>query len=135
VSFDEFWAAYPRRAPHANPKAPAAKKYAAAIRAGAKADEIIAGAAGYGVAVSDEDPRYICQAITFLRQERWRDYLPTEEELAAEQQAKADAMTAMGAAVKRGENLSFLDPATLDALIEGGYVTAEQARGAGYKVA
>jgi hypothetical protein len=73
--FEAFWRAYPSRAPHANPKAPAQKRFAAAITSGADPADIIRAAGAYGAAIqaTGTDPRFVAQAMTWLSQERWID--------------------------------------------------------------
>lgn len=75
--FDEFWKAYPKRE-GANPKAPARKAFFAALKAGAMAAEIIAGARA--CAARDRDKigtPFIPQAVKWLRDRRWEDYAAT----------------------------------------------------------
>lgn len=72
--FDEFWHAYPRR-DGANPKEQARKLFTAALKAGAEAGEITAGAREYASRDRDKiGTPYIAQAATWLRQQRWKDY-------------------------------------------------------------
>ena len=73
--FEAFWRAYPPRGLHANPKAPAWKKFVAAIRSGADPADIIRAAGAYGAAIraTGTDPRFVAQAVTWLSQERWTD--------------------------------------------------------------
>jgi len=75
--FKRFWEVFPSRGTAANPRKPAADKFARLLKSGVSADEIIAGAQRYdeverkaGRAGTDK----IAQAITWLNQERWRDY-------------------------------------------------------------
>jgi hypothetical protein len=81
-AFEEFWKAYPRRM-GANPKAPAEKLFAAAVKSGADPAEIIAGATRCAtVDAAKINTEYIPQAVKWLRDKRWRDYLdePAAEE-------------------------------------------------------
>jgi hypothetical protein len=73
--FEIFWQAYPARAPHSNPKKPAREKFEAAVKRGVGPAEMIAGAERYAaqVAAAGTEPRYVAQAATWLRQERWGD--------------------------------------------------------------
>lgn len=73
--FDEFWKAYPSRAAHPNPRKPAAAKFAIAVKAGVDPAAIIAGAKRYAddVRRTATDPQFVCQATTWLNQERWKD--------------------------------------------------------------
>jgi hypothetical protein len=70
-----FWRAYPTRAPHPNPKKPAAQKFVAALKRGIDPAVIIAGAQRYAdyVAREHRDPRYVKQAVTWLSQEEWTE--------------------------------------------------------------
>jgi hypothetical protein len=73
--FDEFWKAYPRRE-GANPRKPALAAFTAKLKAGTDAADIIAGAKA--CAVRDREKvgtPFIPQAVRWLRDERWRDYL------------------------------------------------------------
>ncbi len=73
--FDEFWKAYPKRE-GANPRKPALAVFLAKLKAGATAEEILAGTKA--CAIRDRDKigtPYIPQAARWLRDERWRDYL------------------------------------------------------------
>jgi len=96
-AFEEFWRAYPKR-DGANPRAPAAKKFAAALKAGCQSEEIVAGARAYRSACDAgklTGTPMVAQAITWLNQQRWSDYQaqpppeaepePTPEQLAERQ--------------------------------------------------
>lgn len=81
--FEEFWEAYPKR-DGANPKAPAQKVYAAAVKAGIEQQEIIDGAKA--CAKKDRDKigtPYIPQAVKWLRDKRWGDYKSSVNVVAA----------------------------------------------------
>lgn len=75
ADFARFWAAYPERRP--NPRALAEKEFARAIKAGAAADDLVLAAAGYAAEVKrlGTAMEFVVHAATFLRQQRWRDYL------------------------------------------------------------
>lgn len=73
TDFDAFWAAYPKRTPHSNPKAPARAAYLAARKRGVPRETIMAGVNAYSASVNDSDPKYIAQAVTWLNQKRWED--------------------------------------------------------------
>jgi hypothetical protein len=78
--FEEFWRAYPRR-DGANPKEPAAKLFHAAVKAGEDPDRIIAGARRcVAVEAKNIGTPYIPQAVKWLRDKRWRDYLAEAEQ-------------------------------------------------------
>lgn len=74
--FDAFWKAYPPRMP--NPKALAEAAFAEAVKAGRKAEDLVATAANYAAECKQigTNPAYIPHAATFLRQGRFLDYLP-----------------------------------------------------------
>lgn len=72
--FDRFWQAYPRRPQ--NPRKPAEKLFAAAVKKGAKPDDLIAAAERYAAemaAAGKLNTEFVCQAQTWLRQDRWKD--------------------------------------------------------------
>jgi hypothetical protein len=74
--FEDFWSAYPKR-DGANPKEAAKKKFIAAVKSGADADAIIAGARGYAEELrrtNKLNTSYVAQAVTWLHQQRWPDY-------------------------------------------------------------
>lgn len=75
AEFDEFWAAYPKRTPHANPKHPASLKYLNARQKLKVPREVLLTAAkAYAASVAGKDPEMIAQAVTWLNQRRWEDY-------------------------------------------------------------
>jgi hypothetical protein len=76
AGFEAFWAAYPTRKP--NPRALAEVEYFAAVRAGAEPDALARAAAAYAAECTARGVGndFIVHASTFLRQQRWRDYLP-----------------------------------------------------------
>lgn len=78
--FEEFWQVYPSRGQAANPKKPARDRFNRLIKSGCDPGAIIAGAHRYreaeqrrGTLGTDK----IAQAITWLNQERWKDYAAT----------------------------------------------------------
>lgn len=73
ADFERFWNAYPARTGYANPKKPAADKFASKIRDGTDPEAIIRGAEAYARSVAGRDPKYTAQAMTWLHQERWKD--------------------------------------------------------------
>ena len=86
--FQEFWAAYPHRGKHQDPRKPAQDKWERKVRGGADPSEIIAGAKAYADTVRSEriEPQHVAQAVTWLNQERWEDCKEPEltpEEIAA----------------------------------------------------
>ena len=76
--FDEFWAAYPKRSPHSNPKHPAKLKYVnARTRLNVSHETLMEAVRGYAAAVAGKNPEMIAQAVTWLNQRRWEeDYAP-----------------------------------------------------------
>lgn len=73
--FDLFWKAYPKRS-GANPRAPAQKVFQGFVKAGISADDIIAGAKAHAIAEPEKvGTQYIPQAVKWLRDRRWEDYL------------------------------------------------------------
>lgn len=74
--FEAAWQAYPRR-DGGNPKAPAAKLFRAAVKAGDDPDEIIEGIKRFAVAEQRNiGTPYIPQMVKWLRDRRWLDYGP-----------------------------------------------------------
>jgi hypothetical protein len=75
--FEVFWSLYPKRKPHANPKAPAKLAFAKALKRGIKAEQLHDGARNYAEYCKDRmtDPVFICMASTFLNQDRYEDFL------------------------------------------------------------
>jgi uncharacterized protein YdaU (DUF1376 family) len=72
--FDRFWAAYPHRGEHSDPKKPAREKFARIVRGGLDAETVIRAAARYAATVRARDPEKVAQAITWLNQARWEQY-------------------------------------------------------------
>lgn len=74
ADFEKFWAAYPKRAPHSNPKHPAKLKYVNARRKQNVSHETLMTAVNdYAASVSGKDPQHVAQAVTWLNQRRWED--------------------------------------------------------------
>jgi len=74
MQFGEFWKAYPKRS-GSNPRAPAAKLFIAAVKAGISADDIIAGTKRYATTESAKvGTEFIPQAMKWLRNKCWQDY-------------------------------------------------------------
>lgn len=96
-AFEKFWCIYPSRYPHSNPKKPAREKFERKVKEGATIEGILRGAEGFAVAISvqrrQEGDRFsvrtaICQAVTFLSQERYDQYkAEAEAPLTDEQKA------------------------------------------------
>jgi len=84
-AFNEFWKAYPKR-DGANPKQPASKKFAGALKSGADAESLIAGARRYALECRDRKivgTPMVAQAQTWLNQQRWTDYAPAPAQIRA----------------------------------------------------
>jgi len=77
--FDDFWAAYPKRA-GSNPRKLASQRFIAAINAGYHPQAIIDGARRYADVCRQTgkwQTEYVAQAATWLSQQRWQDeHLP-----------------------------------------------------------
>lgn len=76
--FEEFWKAYPKR-DGANPKQPARKKFASALKSGTSLEEIQQGARRYRAECDAKrltGTSLVAQAVTWLNQARWGDYAP-----------------------------------------------------------
>jgi len=74
--FAKFWSSYPKR-DGANPKFPAEKAFAVAIKSGTAPLEIIEAADRYRSqmrAKGQEGTPYVQQAVNWLKQRRWRDH-------------------------------------------------------------
>jgi hypothetical protein len=77
--FDRFWRIYPSRGDATNPKKPAREKFAKLVARGVDPEQIVAGTEGYRAAMrkqGQDGTRFVAQAITFLNQETWEQYLP-----------------------------------------------------------
>lgn len=81
--FERFWKAYPSRDGAPNPKKPAREKFRLKVRDGALPEDIVHGAESFAASVAlrreKEGGRFdaagaVCQAVTFLNQERYDDY-------------------------------------------------------------
>lgn len=85
--FDLFWKAYPKRS-GANPRAPAEKVFLGFVKAGVGGvggADIIAGAKAHAVAEPEKvGTQYIPQAVKWLRDRRWEDYLSSATSSATE---------------------------------------------------
>jgi len=80
--FEEFWAAYPKRA-GTNSRKEAAERYRRAIVRGVEEAAIIAGAARYAAfcdAEGNTGTQFVQQAVTWLNQEGWtNEYAPSRK--------------------------------------------------------
>jgi hypothetical protein len=96
-AFEEFWKAYPSRSPASNPRKPALEKFRLKVRDGIPAEDILRGVDGFAAAVAQRRTREgdafnpvtaVCQAVTFINQERWEQYTAeAETELTDEERA------------------------------------------------
>ena len=77
AQFEEFWRIKPRRKGD-NPKAACLKAFNKAIKAGAKAEEIIAAARRWAASIPHDraGTEFVPMAVTWLNQQRWDSYLP-----------------------------------------------------------
>ena len=97
-AFEKFWKIYPSRYPHSNPKKPTWEKFQQKIKDGASVEDILRGTRGFAAAINmqhvEEGDRFavrtaICQAVTFLHQERYSGYLPSPEKPLTDEQRAA----------------------------------------------
>ena len=96
-AFEKFWDLYPSRSPASNPKKLALDAFRRKVEAGALVEDILRGVEGFAAAVKQQqrqdgekyNPRgAVCQAVTFLNQERYNDYgTQAEKPLTEEQRA------------------------------------------------
>ncbi len=97
VAFEKFWDAYPSRSPASNPKKLALDAFRRKVEAGVPVGDILRGGERFAAAVRQQQiqdgDRYdsrgaVCQAVTFLNQERYNDYgTQAEKPLTDEQRA------------------------------------------------
>jgi hypothetical protein len=72
-AFERFWKTMPAR-DGSNPKKPAKLRYARIIgKRFATFEELQHGAERYAEAQRGRDPKFVCQVVTWLNQERWKD--------------------------------------------------------------
>jgi hypothetical protein len=98
LQFDSFKKAYPKRGA-SNPWQPAFKLFNAAVKRGADPESIIRAAGGYRAECDNLKTTAtdkVAQAQTWLRQERWRDYLDGTEADEARRAANRAAAEAKG---------------------------------------
>ena len=83
AAFEEFWTAYPKRAPHSNPKHPAKLFYIKArSELNVSHETIVNAAKSYAATMAGKDSQLVAQAQTWLRQRRWEDDHQAPEEIA-----------------------------------------------------
>ena len=97
AAFKKFWDTYPSRSPASNPKKLALDAFRRKVDAGVPVGDILRGVEGFAAAVKQQqrqdgekyNPRgAVCQAVTFLNQERYNDYgTQAEKPLTDEQRA------------------------------------------------
>ena len=76
--FEVFWQAYPK--PQNPDKSPGRQKYIALRKKGVSAEDLLAAARGYAVAMRGTQPRYIKHCATFLGpQQAWKDFISVKE--------------------------------------------------------
>jgi len=90
AGFDEFWAAYPKRTPHPNPKKPAKLKYAAIRKQNVSHETIVNAARKYAKMRENQDPMYTAQAVTWLKQWRFEDDYQVDGGIPSQQFAATD---------------------------------------------
>jgi hypothetical protein len=96
-AFEEFWDAYPSRFPASNPRKPALEKFRLKVENGTPVEDILRGVEGFAATVAQRRAQEgdafnpvtaICQAVTFINQERWEQYTAeAETELTDEERA------------------------------------------------
>ena len=96
TDFATFWDSYPRRK-GCNPKVPAEKKFNTAIKNGADPKHLISSAKRYGEELKEQNKigtEYVCMAQTWLNQQRWLDYAPSDT--ADQERARDERMAKLG---------------------------------------
>ncbi len=97
-AFEDFWSAYPSRGDGANPKKPARERFLQKVAAGTPVEVLLRGARGFAASVErrrdQEGERFnptmaVCQAVTFLNQERYNEYGPEAEKPLTDEQRAA----------------------------------------------
>lgn len=96
--FEHFWDLYPKRKPHANPKATAKAAFERALKRGVRVEQLWDGARGYAEYCKDHGvkPVYVCMASTFLNQDRYEDYADYEPAPQPVNPKPSDLMRMMG---------------------------------------
>ncbi len=97
-AFEEFWNAYPSRGDGPNPKKPAREKFLQKVAAGTPVEVLLRGVRGFAAAVERRREQEgegfapttaVCQAVTFLGQERYDQYRAEAEKPLTEAQRAA----------------------------------------------
>ena len=127
--FEEFWAVYPKRAPHPNPKKKARESYIGIRKKKVSHETIINAVRKYAELRKNEDPKFTAQAVTWLNQWRFNDDYTLDSGAGGAAQSASDAdleklvplfpgQIGDREAVKRLMAEEFAKGATLDALCE-----------------
>lgn len=88
--FSEFWAAYPKRTPHSNPRAPALTKYRHARQRLLVSHETLVNAAkAYAAKMKGDDPKFVVQTTRWFNERRWEE---TAEPAAPEADVSSSAI-------------------------------------------
>lgn len=112
ATFDDFWAAYPKRK-GGSPRMLSEKKFNTAIKKGADVEWMISSAKRYGDELREmrkEGTEFVCMASTWINQQRWLDYAPDPEN--KEREAKDDNFMLTKGYKWNGERWEKLDAAT-----------------------
>jgi hypothetical protein len=91
LTFADFWLVFPRRK-GSNPKVLARTKWDKALRLGAEPERIINSARAYREELESDGKvgsEFVCQASTWLNQQRYEDYAPDPGSI--ERNAKIDS--------------------------------------------
>lgn len=72
--FREFWAAYPRRSPHSNPRAPARAKYILARRKGVPHETLVKAVKVYADLMRGKDPQFVKTAEVWFNKRCWEEF-------------------------------------------------------------
>lgn len=88
LAFKKLRAVYPSRRPGSNPWKPALEKFRLKVKAGVQAEDIVRGAEGFAATIAQRREREgdafnpvtaVCQAVTFINQHRWEQYMAEAE--------------------------------------------------------
>jgi DNA-binding transcriptional ArsR family regulator len=126
ADFTEFWAAYPKRTPYANPKHSAFESYVKARTVlNVPSETILVAAKAYAQCVAGENPKHTAQAVTWLNQRRWGDEYEPASQAASASDADLDQIVAQypgpvsdRAEAKRALAGELAKGATLEQIVE-----------------
>jgi hypothetical protein len=108
ADFDEVWKSYPRRIN----KAGAYKAYCSTIKRGSSVCDLFNAVEAYAAQRIGQDEAYTLHPATFFGpDERWRDYLPVEEKLSAQDVSAAAIYDLYDSGLPWGGESSFDNPA------------------------